>query len=214
MRYRRELLPLLLCCVAVGTELRAFCHAPFSSFVERHFFISFSFEYIDLEVVLYFHHEEARAIRRAIDLDGDGRLSPHEFERCRERMEFWSENLFAWFGEIPIEWVHLHPALIDTHGVNGVNSSLVEARLYLFAPMPNDCDSGLLRLEDRLFSDANALITWEIETRDGVDALMKTPGNEVVDSTFVLASPRLQGASREIEISFIGKSNCLGGDGT
>ncbi|MBI1389091.1 MAG: hypothetical protein GC154_11650 [bacterium] len=194
----RRIQPLLLSVSLLTLSLLAGAHQPFPSYIQHDARLTVSPRNLDLAIRLTGFNGEAKRLRRAIDSNGDGRISPTELTAFSRECESWRPQINAAWNGKTLRWTTLYPASIELNGDDVVSASPLSANLFFFARTPHG-NEAKLTVEDRLFGEAPAVITWEADTKPGVSAIVADASGETVKPPYSTASANIAEASRTVE---------------
>jgi len=160
---------MLLALLAGGEPANAPAHDLFTTYVQHRVQLVAGARHLDLTVDLTFFEEWSARERRAMDADADGRISRAEADAYRAQLAdrlARAVTLRLAGREVPL--ATLYDPELDLLGNDQAIPGHHRLRLFFFAPTP----AGLrpndeLAIEDRLWPEANALVTLRAEGRDG-----------------------------------------------
>jgi len=161
---------------SVGLAMACICSQPdarghdlFTAFVQHRVQLVVGAQHADVTLELTFFEDASEHGREHLDTDGNRRISLAERESYRRRLAPTVENLVRLKASgRELSLTPLYSPRLDLLGNDEVGRGHHRLTLFFFAPTPRDLKPGDgLLIEDRLWPEARALGSLEVEGRDG-----------------------------------------------
>lgn len=144
-------------------------HDRLGSFVQHTVHVAVGAQHLDVTLDLTFFEEWSARERKAMDADSSGIITRSEQEAYLRRIEADTCNhvkLFVGGHEVPLG--SLYPPEIDLLTDNRVGPAHHRLRLFFFVTTPAGLRAGdEIVVEDKLWPQANILVTPQMEGRNG-----------------------------------------------
>jgi hypothetical protein len=154
-------------CVVLPRLARA--HDMLGSYVQHAVHLTAGAQHLDITLDLTFFEEWSARERKAMDTDGSGVITRSEQEAYLKGMETGAcqqVKLFVSGREVPL--ASLYPPEIDLLANSRVGPAHHRLRVFFFAAAPAGLRAGdELVIDDKLWPQANILVTSQAEGRDG-----------------------------------------------
>jgi hypothetical protein len=162
-------------------------HEQLAACVQHRVHLTVGQRYIDLALDLTFFEEWSAQERRAMDADGNGRITRSETESYLKRLALvLARQLKLRVAGRDLDLAPLYEPELDLMGSSQTGPDHHRLRLCFFASTPPALRAGDdIVVEDRLWPQAKALGTLQVEGRDGFALEVTGPG----DPGFAPAQP-------------------------
>jgi hypothetical protein len=144
-------------------------HEQLAAFIQHHVHLAVGKRYIDVTVDLTFFEEWSARERLAMDANRDGRITRAESEAYLKKLApDLARQVRLRVAGRELDLAPLYEPELDLLGANQTGPARHRLRLWFFGPTPaNLRPSDDIVIEDRLWSQAQALGTLEAEGQDG-----------------------------------------------
>jgi hypothetical protein len=144
-------------------------HESLAACVQHRIHLTVGQRYIDLTLDLTFFEEWSARERRAMDADGDGRITRSESESYLKRLApALAQQLKLRVGGRAVDLVPLYEPELDLLGSSQTGPAHHRLRLWFFGSTPPALRAGdEIVVEDCLWPQAKALRTFQLEGHDG-----------------------------------------------
>lgn len=159
--------------LAVGIVVFSRCdatgHDLFTAYIQHRVQASLGADHLDVTVDLTFFEEWSARERRQMDADGDGKITGAEMRSYLKRLApVLSQQVRLRVTENELLLTPLYEPEADLLGSDKAGPAHHRLKLVFFASTPRNLRAGdVIAIEDGLWSDAKALITFHAEGRDG-----------------------------------------------
>jgi len=168
-RWSKVRLTLLLCAItALGAPRPAEAHNFLSEFIQHGIRLTVGAEHVDITVDLTFFEEWSARERAVMDADGSGNITRTELESYLNKLApQLSRQIGLRVAGRELTLIPLYDPEVDLLADDKVGSSHHRLRLFFFVSTPGLAAGDEIVIEDRLWPEAKALATPQIEGRDG-----------------------------------------------
>ncbi len=144
-------------------------HEQLAAFVQHHVHLSVGKRYIDVTLDLTFFEDWSARERLAMDANRDGRITRAESEAYLKKLApDLARQVRLRVAGHEFDLTPLYDPELDLLGSNQTGPARHRLRLWFFGPTPANLRPGDdIVIEDRLWSQAQALATFQAEGRDG-----------------------------------------------
>jgi len=155
--------------LALGGPRNLAAHEQLAACVQHRIELSVGQRYIDLTLDLMFFEEWSARERRAMDADGDGRITRSESESYLKGLApAIAQQLRLRVAGRKLDLVALYAPELDLLGSSQTGPAHHRLRLWFFAPTPPALRPGdEIVIEDRLWPQAEAFGTLRVQGHDG-----------------------------------------------
>ena len=169
----------LIAGLMIGGPHGSAAHEQLATFVQHRIHLTVGERYIDLILDLTFFEEWSAQERRAMDADGDGRITRSESESYLKKLApALAQQLKLRVAGRELDLVPLYDPELDLLGSSQTGPAHHRLRLWFFGSTPATLRAGdEIVVEDRLWPQAKALGTLQLEGRDGCTLEAATPGD-------------------------------------
>jgi hypothetical protein len=163
----------------IGGPRDSAAHEQLAAFVQHRILLTVGERYIDLSLDLTFFEEWSAQERRAMDADGDGRITRPESESYLKKLApALAQQLKLRVAGRELDLVPLYDPELDLLGSSQIGPAHHRLRLWFFGSTPATLRAGdEIVVEDRLWPQAKALGSLQVEGRDGYALEAATPGD-------------------------------------
>lgn len=181
----------LIAGLMIGGPRESAAHEQLAAFVQHRILLTVGERYIDLTLELTFFEEWSAQERRAMDTDGNGLITRSESESYLRRLApALAQKLKLRVAGRELDLVPLYDPELDLLGNNRTGPAHHRLRLWFFGPTPATLRAGDgIVVEDRLWPQAKALGSLQVEGRDGCALEAAAPGGPAL-------APALPGQAR------------------
>lgn len=153
--------------LAIAPSLQA--HDLFAAYIQHRVAISMGARHVDVTVQLTFFEEGSEHERAHMDANHDGRISRTERDAYLQALEpRLAKAVILQMGGRPVTLIPLRTPELDLLDQDGVGRGHHRLVIYYFAPVPKELSPGMeIMVEDRLWPEARALGSIQVEGKDG-----------------------------------------------
>jgi hypothetical protein len=168
----------LIAGLMIGGRLGSAAHEHLADCVQHRIHLTVGERYIDVTLDLTFFDRWSARERRAMDADGDGRITRAESESYLKKLApALARQLKLRVAGRQLDLAPLYEPELDLLGSNQTGPACHRLRLWFFGSTPAALRAGDdIVVEDRFWSQAKALGTLEAEGRDGCALDAAAPG--------------------------------------
>ena len=168
----------LIAGLALGGPRDSTAHEPLAACVQHRLQLTVGARYLDLTLDLTFFEEWSARERRAMDADGNGRITRSESEAYLKKLApVLAQQLRLRVAGRELELVPLYDPELDLLVSNQTGPGHHRLRLWFFASPAALRAGDEIVVEDGLWPQAPALATLQVEGRDGCALEAGTPGD-------------------------------------
>lgn len=160
----------LVSVIALGPAMTATRgHDVYTAFIQHRVHLTAAVARLDITIDLTFFEEWSSRERRRMDASQDGQITKAEIRAYLDKLAPELEDKVRLrIGGADVPLTALYEPALDLLGNNQTGPAHHRLRLFFFAPEPPRMKAGDdLVIEDRLWPDAKALATLELEGRNG-----------------------------------------------